>query len=86
MGRLGGALEHFVGVLGCLSCVLGFSHFVTKPFVTKPIEKPGFLVSQRAGSEGSPGVHLGGLGGHFGGHFEVDFGVDFGRFFRSFLG
>ena len=25
MGRLGGALEHFVGVLGCLSCVLGAS-------------------------------------------------------------
>ena len=23
MGRLGGALEHFVGVLGCLSCVSG---------------------------------------------------------------
>ena len=23
MGRLGGEWEHFVGVLGCLSCVLG---------------------------------------------------------------
>ena len=39
----------------------------------------GFLVSPRAGSQGSPVVHLGDLGGRSQGHFEVDFEVAFGE-------
>ena len=46
----------------------------------------GFLVSARDGSQGSPGAHLGDLGGRSQGHFEVDFEIDFGLFLARFGG